>query len=109
MFLLSQAVPLATRLLCPLILTCTDANFLVAGSLTGISSSELASQSCVAPQISTMASSHATPQMSNNVTVMQRQRHGHRFCDEIDLNNPLCQNPPHSTNYQYPGIDTAAN
>ena len=76
---------------------------LVSGSLTGISSSELASQSCVAPQISTMASNGVAPQMSNNVTVMQRQRHGHRFCDEIDLNNPLCQNPPHSMNYQYQG------
>ena len=77
---------------------------LVSGSLTGISSSELASQSCVAPQISTMTSNGvAAPQMSNNVTVMQRQRHGHRFCDEIDLNNPLCQNPPHSMNYQYQG------
>ncbi len=75
----------------------------LSGSLTGVGSSG----SGLTPQVPTMTVTNVTPQMStmptSSVAVTNRHRHGQRFRDEIDLNNPLCQTQTHSSSYQDQG------
>jgi hypothetical protein len=80
------------------------------GSLTGVNTSEYPN---VAPPMSTMSRSMMLGPNNvavQNVAASQRQRHAHRYRDEIDASTNfqqqqhlLFQNQATAAHYQYPG------